>query len=125
MSKKWIILWIIFILFIITIKIISYIDEKNNTHIIDYDNYANIIKQDYKYLSDKVTCKENNICYLYMQDIMETLYDLVDKNESNKDDLTLFSPPIDSNLNECYGYFIINNNQDEINIDATHMCDLT
>ena len=91
MNKKWIILWIIFILVIIGIKVFKYYDEKNNRHKVDYNTYANIIKKDYEVLKDKVFCDEQSICYLYMNDVMETLYDLADKQDESTKDLELFT----------------------------------
>ncbi|MBR1417138.1 MAG: hypothetical protein IJ572_04900 [Bacilli bacterium] len=116
-------LWLILIIVVVLIQLILRINESINMHKIDFSMYENMIKLDYDYIKD-ILIFTNNTSIVHMSDIQKKFSELQKSNDFNND-LVLFSPPIDKNLNMCLGYFIIQKDSGIIKVDASHMCDLS
>ena len=121
--KKFLICIGIVLITLFLFNIIIKIMNNSINHDINYNNYEDIVQKDYDLLSDLIVSEDNEE-RLYMSDIVKRFKEIENSNGKYKDAI-LFNPPIDANLNECYGYFIINTIDGDINIDAKNMCKLT
>lgn len=108
---------------LIILRVAIKINGNYSQHQIFYSSYEENIKSDYYILSDLIVYEDDEY-RLYMSDIVKRFEQIENSNNSYKD-IVMFNPPVDSNLNECYGYFIINNNNSVISVDGKNMCQLT
>ncbi len=114
---NWPITWLCFFIIIFGYKLIMFIDYKiKGTY--DYkETYSNSLKCYYKN-SPELFNFNNGQEILNVEDIS---FGRVKSNGCS----SFNNPQLDVNNNECVGYFIITRTPDNnITVDASHMCDL-
>lgn len=114
---NWPVVWFFFFIIIFGYKLIVFIDDKIKGPF-DYKNtYINSIKCYYKN-NPELFNFNNGQEILNIEDISFGRFKCNGCSSYN-------NPPLDKNNNECAGYFIITRTADnEIIVDASHMCDL-
>lgn len=111
---------IIFIIFGVLIffmfKFFSTINFQSKT--IDIKSEEKFIKKMYEVSPDLFEFNEENIAIIYLRTFTD--------GYTNKNGETIYvSVKFDKNLNECDGYYIVyKRDENNIDVDSTHLCDM-